>query len=108
MLNTQVIQTLNTQSLNHRLAHDNLEPFRIVYITNMGISLPAIVTSWYENKDVLEYIRRNPEVDKLAMAYQTASALCYLHGQGIVHGNIYPVSPSSRVLTFILNFSITG
>ncbi|KZP14927.1 kinase-like protein [Athelia psychrophila] len=84
-----VLKSLQQQHARLNLEHDNLEPFRIIYTTNAGVSIPAIVTSWHQNSDILTYVSRNPAVDKVALLRQLASAICYLHAGGVTHGNIY-------------------
>ena len=77
--------------LNAGVSHDHLEPFRVMHIIESGKTLPAIVSQWHENKDILRYVRNNPGVDKLELIYQIISAMSYLHARGIVHGNLHAV-----------------
>lgn len=90
-LDSQVLKSLQQQHERLNLKHDNLEPFRIIYATNSGVSIPAIVTSWHQNSEILTYVSQNPKVDKEPLLRQLASAVCYLHALGVTHGNIYTV-----------------
>jgi len=63
---------------------------------------------WFDNGNILDFIRDNPGVDKLAIVRlvsltdhinftlslqvsQIASAVAYIHAMDQVHGNIVPV-----------------
>lgn len=64
----------------------------------LGIGLgarPCLVSPWYENGNLADFISRNPELsvsDKLRLVFQTAEALAYLHSlePPITHGDIKP------------------
>jgi len=86
----QIIHTLQARLSGTSISHEHLEPFRVIYTIESGTPIPAIVTLWHQNRDILHYIRHNPGTDKLALIYQVLCAMSYLHSEGIVHGNIYP------------------
>ena len=68
-----------------------------------------IITDWCEEGPVIEYVRRNPDVDRhrlgssnLSREYHTiflsspqvvdiCKGLAYLHSNDVVHGNVKPV-----------------
>ncbi|KAF7974866.1 hypothetical protein HWV62_11117 [Athelia sp. TMB] len=85
-----VLKFLSNQSKQLNLEHDNLEPFRIGHATCVGVTIPAIVLPWYLNSNVLAYLSQNSKIDKIVMVCQLASAVCYLHAKGVIHGNICP------------------
>ena len=60
-----------------------------------GHTMPAIVTPYHNNGNVLNYLSRRSSVDRLDLVRQVASALAYIHLKGVVHGNVCPVSLAS-------------
>jgi hypothetical protein len=66
--------------------------------------VPAIVSPYHRNGNVLEYLGRCPSIDRLDLVCQTASALTYIHLKGVIHGNICPVR---RVQDLALRFMLT-
>ncbi|KAG8719830.1 hypothetical protein FRC09_010563 [Ceratobasidium sp. 395] len=48
----------------------------------------AIVSVWEENGDVLRYMARNPDVDRIRLCAEVAEGLKYLHSNKIVHGSL--------------------
>ncbi|KDQ51324.1 hypothetical protein JAAARDRAFT_199160 [Jaapia argillacea MUCL 33604] len=53
-------------------------------------SAPAIVMKWYINGDIVDYIRRNPDVLRLPLITDIIEGLTYLHAltPPIVHGDL--------------------
>ncbi|KAG8922757.1 hypothetical protein FRC01_013643 [Tulasnella sp. 417] len=49
---------------------------------------PLLVFHWYKNGNISQYIKANPEVDRLKLLAQVASGLKFLHSESIVHGAI--------------------
>jgi serine/threonine protein kinase len=68
---------------------------------SVGFTVPAIVTPYYRNGTVLEYVQLHRRADRLDIVRQTSSALAYIHSKGVVHGNICPVSLSSSRRYFL-------
>ena len=58
-------------------------------------TVPAIATPYYRNGNIIDYVRRHPNVDRLNLVCEAASAFTYIHLKDIVHGNICPVSFTS-------------
>ena len=56
-----------------------------------GLTVSVMASPWYENGDVLAYVRSAPDVSPVDLAHQVASGLGYLHSRSVVHGDIYPV-----------------
>ncbi|CAE6464435.1 unnamed protein product [Rhizoctonia solani] len=52
-----------------------------------GISL-GMVSQWMENGTLVEYLRKNPWVDRYRMSIQVASGLAYMHNGQAVHGDL--------------------
>ncbi|CUA73319.1 Cyclin-dependent kinase G1 [Arabidopsis thaliana] [Rhizoctonia solani] len=48
----------------------------------------AMVSPWLENGDLNRFISRNPQVDRYALCIQVADGVAYIHGQGVVHGDL--------------------
>ena len=81
----------------------------------MGVyTVTAIVTPYYENGNIFDYVRLHPGKDRMEIAYQAANAFAYIHSNDAVHGNICPVSrssiarPSSGVQPSFLNADLLG
>ena len=70
--------------------------------------LGGLVSQWYENGNVMDYLCKNPEADRLLLVrylswcafialmaptqlLDVAKGLSYLHECQIIHGNIKPV-----------------
>lgn len=47
-----------------------------------------MVSPWQEHGNVLEYVKNNPESNRIHLLCGAAKGLEYLHSRGIVHGNI--------------------
>ncbi|CAE6446413.1 unnamed protein product [Rhizoctonia solani] len=48
----------------------------------------AMVSPWMENGNLMQFISRNPSVDRCITCSQISDAVAYLHSQDIVHGDI--------------------
>ena len=93
------------------LSHPNICP--MWSLTSSSEAIPAVAMPWFTNGNVVEFIRQNPGINKLAIVSlvslfhdhifdtsvvqikQFASGVAYVHAMGKVHGNIVPVSSSS-------------
>ncbi|KAG8913644.1 hypothetical protein FRC02_005366, partial [Tulasnella sp. 418] len=51
---------------------------------------PCLVTPWYSNGDLRDYLCANPEADKFKIVLQVAEGLVHLHGIGTIHGDLRP------------------
>jgi len=74
-----------------QLRHPNVLPFLGVIREDPRIPTPlCMVSPWMENGELLPYLRRNPDADKLGIVLGIAKGLEYLHGQDpfILHGDI--------------------
>jgi serine/threonine protein kinase len=87
----KVISTLSSaEDLWFSLRHPNVCPTWLLKSSNEPI--PAIAMPWFDNGNILDFIRDNPGVDKLAIVIQIASAVSYIHAMDQVHGNIVPAN----------------
>ncbi|KAF8882977.1 kinase-like domain-containing protein [Infundibulicybe gibba] len=71
----------------HRLSHRNVSQlFGIIQSPN---SL-GMVSPWYDNGTICEYLRKNPEADRVKLLLQVASGIAYLHSAKpiVVHGDL--------------------
>ncbi|KAG6849708.1 hypothetical protein H0H93_006091 [Arthromyces matolae] len=68
-----------------QLSHPNILPFYGVYHFQNRISF---VAPWMEAGDVTQYLKKNPNVDRVLLAVDVARGLQYLHENGIIHGDL--------------------
>ncbi|KAG8903405.1 hypothetical protein FRB99_003335 [Tulasnella sp. 403] len=73
-------------ALWQRLDHPNILPF--IGLAEDDESRLYLLSPWMENGSLCDYLRRNVEADRPQLLLHTASALVYLHGEGIIHGDI--------------------
>ncbi|KAJ8083210.1 hypothetical protein PM082_009082 [Marasmius tenuissimus] len=76
-----------------QLKHPNLLPFLgIYYLENE--SQFCLVSPWMENGNLVQYLRatRKEDVDHLALVYDVATGLAYLHSRKVVHGDLKGVN----------------
>jgi hypothetical protein len=71
--------------------HENISPTWPGSLTLAEHMVPAIVSPYHRNGNVLEYVGRRPSIDRLDLVCQAASALTYIHLKDVIHGNICPV-----------------
>ncbi|KAG8742296.1 hypothetical protein FRC10_001720 [Ceratobasidium sp. 414] len=48
----------------------------------------GMVSKWEINGNLSDYIQRQPEADRVQLSIQLAEGLSYLHGAGVVHGDL--------------------
>ncbi|KAG8915266.1 hypothetical protein FRC00_006048 [Tulasnella sp. 408] len=68
------------------LRHPNIAPL-------IGFSFSGevcVISPWFGNGNVAEYLQRNPDADRLRLIRQVASGVAYLHGRKpvVVHGDL--------------------
>jgi hypothetical protein len=83
-----------------RLKHENVVPF-------LGVSTsldPLCTVSPWMELNMLDYIRLNPEVERLPLLVDIAKGLKYLHSLDVIHGNLKGV----RLLNLLVLFSLTS
>ncbi|CAE6439704.1 unnamed protein product [Rhizoctonia solani] len=68
-----------------RLKHDNIVPL-------LGVACfqeqAALVSSWVRYGSIVDYCREHASFNRLKMSAEVASAVAYLHGNGVIHGDI--------------------
>ncbi|KAG8936017.1 hypothetical protein FRC02_004929 [Tulasnella sp. 418] len=72
------------------LDHPNVVPLKGYVLDPDSDESPSLVSPWYSNGNVLEYIARNPFADRKKLVRQVAQGLIHLHNQStaVVHGDI--------------------
>ncbi|CAE6473848.1 unnamed protein product [Rhizoctonia solani] len=50
----------------------------------------AMVSPWLNNGHLRWFLSRDPQVDRCALCVQIVDGVDYLHGQGVVHGDLKP------------------
>ncbi|EIN03690.1 kinase-like protein, partial [Punctularia strigosozonata HHB-11173 SS5] len=67
-----------------RLSHRNIVPF-------LGVSPRhhlCIVSEWMEHGDVMSYLERFPQANRLQLITDVARGLEYMHAVGVIHGDM--------------------
>lgn len=52
----------------------------------------GVVSAWANNGNVMNYLERVPDADRLHLCVQISTGVSYIHDNGIVHGDIKGVS----------------
>ncbi|ESK94318.1 hypothetical protein Moror_8183 [Moniliophthora roreri MCA 2997] len=72
-----------------QLNHANIVP---LFGVNTALFSPGfcLISPWYSNENIISYLKKNPEHDRLSAIYDIAAGLAYLHSHvpAIVHGDI--------------------
>ncbi|KAG8898436.1 hypothetical protein FRB99_007441 [Tulasnella sp. 403] len=68
------------------LTHPNILQF--IGIAEDDAHRLYLLSPWMENGSLKLYLPRHPEADRSKFILQSAGALVYLHGKGIIHGDI--------------------
>ncbi|KAG6850018.1 hypothetical protein H0H93_002467 [Arthromyces matolae] len=72
-----------------QLRHPNILPF---YGISKFRSRVAFISHWAIHGDICEYLRSNPDANRILLALDTASGVEYLHQNDIVHGDLKGVN----------------
>ncbi|KAF9460455.1 kinase-like domain-containing protein [Collybia nuda] len=77
-----------------QLRHRNVLPFLCLYYVNNNRARIGLVSPWMENGNVQQYLRKDPQTDRVSLARDVAKGLEYLHtmSPGIVHGDLKAVN----------------
>ncbi|KAJ7300978.1 kinase-like domain-containing protein [Mycena albidolilacea] len=80
-----------------QLCHPNLLPFFGLYYVDNRLCL---VSPWMQNGNIMEFLRKPVNRDRLSLILDVARGLEYLHKQKVVHGDLKAinilVTPSGR------------
>ncbi|EGO26974.1 hypothetical protein SERLADRAFT_448085 [Serpula lacrymans var. lacrymans S7.9] len=73
-----------------QLSHPNLIPFYGVYYLNASKTRICLISPWMQNGNVVQYLRREPDIERSYLMLDIARGLEYLHSgkPGIVHGDL--------------------
>ncbi|KAG6859637.1 hypothetical protein C0995_006365 [Termitomyces sp. Mi166 len=69
----------------NQLAHPNIIPFYGVCWFQNRL---CVVSPWLEKRDIVRYLKDNPDAPRPPLALDVARGLGYLHDHDITHGNI--------------------
>lgn len=73
--------------------HSHLAPFiGVCYEVTRGYQVPCLLSPFYENGTIMQYLERNPNAVRMDLLRQFISGLAYLHGRAIVHGDLKPTN----------------
>lgn len=68
--------------------HPYITPFLGISYDSEGSNMPSLITKFYENGNVMAYLKNRSRVDKMVIITQIAEGLAYLHSRFIIHGDI--------------------
>ncbi|KAG2069628.1 kinase-like protein [Suillus decipiens] len=73
--------------------HPHLAPFiGICYEITRGYQVPCLISPFYKNTTIMQYLKDNPNAVRMDLLRQFMSGLAYLHGRAIVHGDLKPTN----------------
>ncbi|KAF9789485.1 kinase-like domain-containing protein [Thelephora terrestris] len=67
------------------LRHPNILPLLGVNMDGLHFSM---VSEWMKNGNIDEFLTENPGANRLGLLVDAAMGLAYIHGQGMVHGDL--------------------
>ncbi|KAF7974609.1 hypothetical protein HWV62_11574 [Athelia sp. TMB] len=94
---------LKEAAIWNELHHPNILPFYGICFGFDVPSTPGLVSPYYKNLHVIEYLRTQPDADKIALICQAAAGLSYMHSRNIIHGDVKSVSHGSPILKRVSN-----
>lgn len=68
-----------------KLKHPNVLPLMGLAVFRKYISM---VSGWMENGDLPSYLKQTPDADRLRLCMDVCAGLCYIHKNGMVHGDL--------------------
>ncbi|KAG8904779.1 hypothetical protein FRB99_001211 [Tulasnella sp. 403] len=69
----------------NKLRHDHVLPFYGASITAVP---PFIVSRFMANGNIVTYLRKNPNANRVKFAHEISLGMVYIHSQDIVHGDL--------------------
>ncbi|KXN93053.1 Serine/threonine-protein kinase HT1, partial [Leucoagaricus sp. SymC.cos] len=70
------------------VTHQNILPFRGIYLSNEKVQRVCIVSQWMGNGNLTQFLRKFPETPRIPLLHDVISGLHFLHGLDIVHADI--------------------
>ncbi|KZP14653.1 kinase-like protein [Athelia psychrophila] len=70
------------------MGNEIIAPVLLGSIALGNMTIPAVVTPFYEHGSVSNYLRQHPDVDKKELVRQIAEGLAYIHSVRVIHGNL--------------------
>ncbi|KIM86395.1 hypothetical protein PILCRDRAFT_816351 [Piloderma croceum F 1598] len=71
-----------------KLNHPNIAPFYGVYYGIGRKFAPCLVSPYFQHGDVEQYLKRNPDADRMKLVSEVVDGVEYLHENGFIHGDI--------------------
>ncbi|KAF9234995.1 kinase-like domain-containing protein, partial [Melanogaster broomeanus] len=72
-----------------KLRHDHIVPF---YGASTLSSPPFIVSRYMKNGNVVQYLSKRPNVNRVKLVYEISLGMRYLHAENVVHGDLKGVN----------------
>ncbi|KXN83208.1 Serine/threonine-protein kinase TAO1-A [Leucoagaricus sp. SymC.cos] len=68
--------------------HQNILPFRGIYLSREKVPRVCMVSQWMVNGDLVQYLRNFPDTPRIPLLHDVISGLQYLHKFDIVHADL--------------------
>ncbi|TDL24396.1 kinase-like protein [Rickenella mellea] len=77
-----------------QLKHPNILPFLGVFKGDGSFDHLCLISPWMDGGNVIEYLKRNPDVHRLPLLTDVLNGLAYLHSfqTPVIHGNLIGVN----------------
>jgi len=72
----------------HTVKHSHITPLFGISLDFDRPDTPCLVFPYYNNGNIMDYLKTHPDIGKLPLITQIANALSYLHDQSVIHGDI--------------------
>ncbi|KAF8999173.1 kinase-like domain-containing protein [Cyathus striatus] len=76
------------------LVHRNLLPFYGICQLGDSGGRTCLVSPWMDNGNIIEYLRKSPDVNRQQLTLDIVRGIAYLHEKSIVHGDLKGVNLS--------------
>ncbi|KAG6808772.1 hypothetical protein H0H92_002958 [Tricholoma furcatifolium] len=78
-----------------QLRHPNVVPFYGIYRIKQTISF---VSPWMENGNILTYLKKHKESNRVILVFDIAQGLKFLHKNGVIHGDLKGAYSQANIL----------